>query len=108
MTVKSLPLTLAVLLALGAGGVTAQDKVGTVHFTTTCSAAVQGDFERAVAMLHSFWFSASTAALAPVAQADPGCGLAHWGVAMNLLGNPFGRPPSPSVPADRGTAVERA
>src|SRR5437016_3984699 len=47
MTVKSLPLTLAVLLALGAGGVTAQDKVGTVHFPTTCSAAVQGDFERA-------------------------------------------------------------
>src|SRR5207247_1510279 len=97
MTVKSLPLTLAVLLALGAGGVTAQDKVGTVHFPTTCSAAVQGDFERAVAMLHSFWFSASTAAFAAVAQADPGCGIAHWGGAMNLLGNPFGWPPSPKA-----------
>jgi len=108
MTVKSLPLTLAVLLALGAGGVTAQDKVGTVHFPTSCSAAVQGDFERAVAMLHSFWFSASTAAFAAVAQADPGCGIAHWGVAMNLLGNPFGWPPSPKALADGWAAVERA
>src|SRR5947199_346904 len=108
MTVKSLPLTLAVLLALGAGGVTAQDKVGTVHFPTSCSAAVQGDFGRAVAMLHSFWFSASTAAFAAVAQADPGCGIAHWGVAMNLLGNPFGWPPSPKALADGWAAVERA
>src|SRR3989475_2539929 len=108
MTVKSLPLTLAVLLALGAGGVTAQDKVGTVHFPTTCSAAVQGDFVRAVAMLHSFWFSASPAAFAAVAQAAPGCGIAHWGVAMNLLGNPFGWPPSPKALADGWAAVERA
>src|SRR5437667_5358 len=108
MTVKSLLRTLAVLLALGAGGVTAQDKVGTVHFPTTCSAAVQGDFERAVAMLHSFWFSASTAAFAAVAQADPGCAMAHWGVAMNLLGNPFGWPPSPKALADGWAAVERA
>src|SRR2546430_12674714 len=95
MTVKSLPLTLAVLLALGAGGVTAQDKVGTVHFPTSCSAAVQGDFERAVAMLHSFWFSASTAAFAAVAQADPGCGIAHWGVALNLPRHPPRSAPLP-------------
>src|SRR5881409_3828006 len=108
MTVRSFPLTLAVLLALGGGGAAAQDKVGTVHFPTSCSAAVQGDFERAVAMLHSFWFSASTAAFAAVAQADPGCGIAHWGVAMNLLGNPFGWPPSPKALADGWAAVERA
>src|SRR5438309_5634237 len=108
MTVRSLPLTLAVLVALGAGGVTAQDKVGTVHFPTSCSAPVQGDFERAVAMLHSFWFSASTAAFAAVAQSDPGCAMAHWGVAMNLLGNPFGWPPSAKALADGSAALERA
>src|SRR5437016_978802 len=108
MTVKSLPLTLAVLLALGAGGVTAQAKVGTVHFATSCSATGQQDFERAVAMLHSFWFSASTSAFTAVAQSDPACGIAHWGVAMNLLGNPFGWPPSPKALADGWAAVERA
>src|SRR5438034_10936588 len=108
MTVRSFPLTLAVLLALGGGAAAAQDKVGTVHFPTSCSAPVQGEFERAVAMLHSFWFSASTAAFAAVAQSDPGCAMAHWGVAMNLLGNPFGWPPSPKALADGWAAVERA
>src|SRR2546427_832736 len=62
MTLRTVALTLTLLLALGTGGITAQDKVGTVHFATSCSATVQQDFERAVAMLHSFWFSASTGA----------------------------------------------
>jgi len=101
-------LTLTLLLALGTGGITAQDKVGTVHFATSCSAVVQQDFERAVAMLHSFWFSAPTSAFTAVAQSDPACGIAHWGVAMNLLGNPFGWPPSPKALADGWAAVERA
>src|SRR5881409_1958829 len=108
MTFRTVALTLTLLLALGTGGITAQDKVGTVHFATSCSAAVQQDFERAVAMLHSFWFSASTSAFTAVAQSDPACGIAHWGVAMNLLGNPFGWPPSPKALADGWAAVERA
>src|SRR3989475_1521680 len=108
MTLRTVALTLTLLLALGTGGITAQDKVGTVHFATSCSAAVQQDFERAVAMLHSFWFSASTSAFTAVAQSDPACGIAHWGVAMNLLGNPFGWPPSPKALADGWAAVERA
>src|SRR5437660_348054 len=108
MTLRTVALTLTLLLALGTGGITAQDKVGTVHFATSCSATVQQDFERAVAMLHSFWFSASTSAFTAVAQSDPGCAMAHWGVAMNLLGNPFGWPPSPKALADGWAAVERA
>src|SRR5205823_3184480 len=108
MTLRTVALTLTLLLALGTGGITAQDKVGTVHFATSCSATVQADFERAVAMLHSFWFSASTSAFTAVAQSDPACGIAHWGVAMNLLGNPFGWPPSPKALADGWAAVERA
>src|SRR5216684_3210787 len=108
MTLRTVALTLTLLLALGTGGITAQDKVGTVHFATSCSAAVQQDFERAVAMLHSFWFSPSTSAFTAVAQSDPACGIAHWGVAMNLLGNPFGWPPSPKALADGWAAVERA
>src|SRR2546429_298978 len=49
MTLRTVALTLTLLLALGTGGITAQDKVGTVHFATSCSATVQEDFERAVA-----------------------------------------------------------
>jgi len=108
MTFRTVALSLSLLVALGAAGTVAQEKVGTVHFATSCSAAVQSDFERAVAMLHSFWFSASTAAFTAVAQADPACGMAYWGVAMNLLGNPFAWPPSPKGLADGWAAVERA
>src|SRR2546428_14178682 len=108
MTLRTVALTLVLLLALGTGGITAQDKVGTVHFPPSCGAAVQQDFERAVAMLHSFWFSASTSAFAAVAQKDPGCAIAHWGVAMNPLRNPFGLPTSSQALPDSWAAVERA
>lgn len=108
MASRTLGLALVLLLALGVAGATGDDKVGTVRFPTSCSAAVQPDFERAVAMLHSFWFQASTNAFVAVAQHDPGCAMAHWGVAMNLLGNPFAWPPSPKALADGWAAVERA
>src|SRR5438309_12003696 len=108
MAYDRLTVTLTLVLALGVAGATADDKVGTVRFPTSCSATLQPDFERAVAMLHSFWFQASTNAFAAVAQQDPGCALAHWGVAMTLLGNPFGWPPSPKALADGWAAVERA
>ena len=108
MAYDRLTLTLTLVLSLGVAGATADDKVGTVRFPTSCSAAVQPDFERAVAMLHSFWFQASTNAFVAVAQQDPGCAIAHWGVAMNLLGNPFAWPPSPKALADGWAAVERA
>ena len=58
-------------------------QVGKTLFPTSCSSAVQADFERAVAMLHSFWFQESGNTFAGVLQADPGCAMGHWGVAMN-------------------------
>jgi tetratricopeptide (TPR) repeat protein len=67
------------------------DKVGHVSFATSCAPAVQPQFERAVAMLHSFWFDAADAAFAEVARADSSCALAYWGRAMTLMGNPMTR-----------------
>ncbi len=40
------------------------------------------DFERAVALLHSFAYTASEKAFRDVAVADPSCAMAHWGAAM--------------------------
>jgi hypothetical protein len=82
-------------------------QVGTARFPTSCAPAVQADFDRAVAMLHSFWFQASTDAFAGVLQADPSCAIAYWGIAMNALGNPFAWPPSPKALADGQAAIER-
>src|SRR6266849_7562219 len=60
------------------------------------------------ALLHSFWFDEGLKAFGAIAQADPGCAMAHWGSAMLLYGNPFAWPPSPKALADGGAAVERA
>src|SRR3989454_4998011 len=59
-------------------------------------------------MLISFGSAPPASPSGAVAQADPACGIAHWGVGMNLLGNPFGWPPSPKALADGWAAVERA
>jgi hypothetical protein len=65
-------------------------RLGTVHFATSCSKLVAEPFDRGVALLHSFWFSAAIDAFNGVLKSDPGCAMAHWGIAMSWWGNPFG------------------
>jgi len=55
---------------------------GTVKFPTSCSAAAQPRFERAVAILHSFGYEHARAAFEEVAAKDPQCAMAYWGIAM--------------------------
>jgi tetratricopeptide (TPR) repeat protein len=61
------------------------EKLGTVEFPTTCSADVQQEFERAVALLHSFAYSAAEKGFRTVLAKDPNCAMAHWGVAMTYF-----------------------
>ena len=83
--------------------------LGRVTFATSCRASVAPQFERAVAMLHSFWFGEAYKAFAEVAAADPGCAMAQWGTAMTLLGNPFtGQAPSAESQREALAAAERA
>ena len=67
------------------------DQVGSasVNFETSCAPAVRADFNRAVALLHSFWFAEAIAAFTGVLAADPSCAIAHWGIALSRWGNPF-------------------
>jgi tetratricopeptide (TPR) repeat protein len=84
------------------------EKLGTVRFATSCSPALQAQFERGVALVHSFWFSEGLKAFADIAKADPGCAMAHWGTAMLRFGNPFTWPPAPAALAEGSAAIERA
>lgn len=84
------------------------EKLGTVRFPTSCTPAAQRQFERAVAMLHSFWFTESSKAFAAVAQTDPNCGMAYWGSAMTLFGNPFTWPLTGKALTEGWAAVEKA
>jgi hypothetical protein len=66
------------------------EKLGTVNFETSCKAETRADFNRAVALLHSFEFRPANEALGNVLAADPSCAIAHWGIALTHWGNPFG------------------
>jgi len=59
------------------------ERLGHVEFSTSCDPALQLDFNRAVAMLHSFWYQKSAETFAAIAKQDPSCGMAQWGVAMS-------------------------
>jgi tetratricopeptide (TPR) repeat protein len=59
-----------------------EHEVGAVHFNNSCSPAVAQDFNRSVALLHSFQYELSRLSFEAVAQRDPQCAMAEWGVAM--------------------------
>jgi tetratricopeptide (TPR) repeat protein len=87
------------------------DQLGEVHFPTTCKPEVQAEFDRAVALLHSFAYTPAEEAFRGVAQKDAGCGIAHWGAAMTHL-HPLWPQPIPPGEAERGrnevAAAQRA
>ncbi len=58
------------------------EKLGVVSFPTSCAAGVQQEFNRGVALLHSFAYSAAERAFLAVEHQDPQCAMAHWGIAM--------------------------
>src|ERR1700735_4092697 len=59
------------------------DRMGTVRFDTSCSPGVHGEFELAVATLHSFGYRKSAQLFADVLSKDPTCSMAEWGIAMS-------------------------
>jgi tetratricopeptide (TPR) repeat protein len=65
------------------------ERLGTVQFATSCAAEVAPDFNRAMALLHSFEFGASIRAFTDVAARDTTCAMAHWGLALSHWGNPM-------------------
>jgi tetratricopeptide (TPR) repeat protein len=84
------------------------DNIGTAHFATSCNPAAQQHFDRGVTLLHSFWFAPAREAFTAAANADDGCGIAHWGVAMTYLDNPLGGVIPPANVQPGQAAVEQA
>lgn len=59
------------------------EEVGSVHFSTSCAKAVEGNFNNATALLHSFQYEQARQGFLEVSGKDPGCAMALWGVAMS-------------------------
>ncbi len=79
----------------------APERLGTVHFATSCNASAQSHFDRGVALLHSFWFKAAIARFQETLKADPQCAIAYWGIALSSWGNPFAPMPNHSPETTR-------
>ncbi|MGH7730632.1 MAG: tetratricopeptide repeat protein [Candidatus Eiseniibacteriota bacterium] len=82
-------------------------KVGSVHFPTTCDPAVQKEFERGLALLHSFFYEEARRVFTSVAEKDPQCAIAQWGIAMSYW-HPIWTPPDSSELTAGRAAVARA
>lgn len=81
--------------------------LGQVEFPVSCTPEAQQRFERAMALLHSFWWSEAGRAFESVREADPECAMSYWGSAMVARGNWFAGPASPEAVQRGLAAVER-
>jgi tetratricopeptide (TPR) repeat protein len=63
----------------------APEKLGTVHFETSCASPAQHRFDHALALLHSFAYESASREFTAITASDPGCAMAHWGLAMSVF-----------------------
>jgi len=68
------------------------ERLGTVWFPVSCAPAEQASFNRGVALLHDFWYAEAGPQFERIAKADPGCAMAHWGIAMSAFHQIWDRP----------------
>jgi tetratricopeptide (TPR) repeat protein len=66
--------------------------VGKAHMETSCAAS-QASFDRALAVLHNFWYARALTQFEEIQKADPECAMAYWGAAMTY-NHPFWDYPS--------------
>jgi tetratricopeptide (TPR) repeat protein len=81
--------------------------VGKVIFPITCTSDVQSDFARGVALLHSFFYEEARRVFTSVAEHDPECAMAQWGIAM-IWWHPIWTPPTPDEMRAGKAAIEKA
>ena len=83
------------------------EKLGQVSFSVSCNPAVQQQFNRAVALLHSFAYAPAADAFRGVAKQDPRCAMAHWGIAMTHF-HQLWEPPLPAseIPEAKSEIIE--
>jgi hypothetical protein len=85
-----------------------EERLGEVHLPISCSPAAQQQFNRAVAMLHSFFFPETVKAFTAIAEQEPSCAMAYWGIAISQRPNPLVGPFPGDVLKRGWEAIEQA
>jgi len=75
----------------------AREQLGKVSFLISCAPSVQEPFDRGVALLHSFAYRAAENAFRDVAERDPRCAMAHWGIAVSYFHQLWDPPLAPAA-----------
>jgi len=88
---------LVIIVPLRAPAQDAAQRLGTVHFPTSCNETAQRRFDRGMRYQHSFWYSQSKEIFEDVLKADPKCVIAYWGIGQSLLANPFNPTPAKNL-----------
>ena len=116
---------LAVLLALAVGAAGAESRArvlaqaehgdhgsggtfGSVHFDNSCSAGAQKQLDRAVAMLHSFFYPETEKAFRAIVEQEPSCAMGYWGIAISQRPNPLTAPFPPQLLQQGWSALQQA
>jgi predicted Zn-dependent protease len=86
----------------------AEERLGEVNFPISCSPAAQAQFNRAVALLHSFFFPETVKAFSAIAEMEPSCAMAYWGIAISQRPNPLVGPFPGDILKVGWEAVEKA
>ena len=86
----------------------APEKLGKVSFPISCIPAVQDEFNRGVALLHSFAYSPAENTFHDVAKQDPQCAMAYWGMAMTYFHQLWEPPIVPATLKTAQSEIERA
>jgi hypothetical protein len=86
----------------------AEERLGEVSFSISCSPAAQQQFDRAVAMQHSFFFPETVKAFSAIIEKEPSCAMAYWGIAISQRPNPLVGPFPGDVLKRGWEAIEKA
>src|SRR6266700_1059365 len=109
MKPKYLIIVAGITAALGCSAFGQQDeKLGKLTFPTSCDPKVQAEFERGVAMIHSYWFLIARRTFENVLRQDPSCAIAYWGIALDLLNNSLAVVPPRADAEAAWAALEKA
>jgi hypothetical protein len=109
MKSKRLILVAGITAALSCSALGQPDeKLGKLTFPTSCDPKVQAEFERGVAMIHSYRFLIARRTFEGVLQQDPTCAMAYWGIALDLLNNSLAVVPPRADAEAAWAALEKA
>jgi tetratricopeptide (TPR) repeat protein len=109
MKSKFLILVAGITAALSCSALGQQhEKLGKLTFPTSCDPKVQAEFERGVAMIHSYWFLIARRTFEGVLRQDPTCAMAYWGIALDLLNNSLAVVPPRADTEAAWAALEKA